>query len=126
MGGNMSARIRILAVLGTVTATLFVVGLLELTGRAQGETLLTGRITSGAGEKMEGVTVSARRFGSTFTTSVFTDAAGEYYFPRLQQGKYKIWAQAVGFDAAIFEDATLNGAILRQDAVLKPLANYEM
>ena len=53
-----------------------VVGLLGLlwggfstVGYAAGEVLLTGTVTSAAGEKMEGVTVSARQVGTTFTTS---------------------------------------------------------
>src|SRR5262245_39680319 len=53
--------------------------------------MLTGTITSASGEKMEGVTVSARAPGSTYTTSVFTDAEGEFYFPRMDRGKYKVW-----------------------------------
>jgi streptogramin lyase len=110
--------------LGTLSA-LWLLAASAPIGQAGG-TLLTGTITSGSGEKMEGVTVSARQLGKTFTTSVFTDAAGEYYFPRLEQGKYKVWAQAIGHSAAILEDVTVSGPIHRQDAVLKPMQNFEM
>ena len=44
---------------------------------------------------MEGVTVSARATGSSITTSVFTDADGQYFFPPLSEGRHKVWAQAV-------------------------------
>src|SRR5262245_28249302 len=59
---------------------------------------LTGAIRSAGGARMEGVTVSARAGGSSITTSVFTDADGEYYFPPLPEGRYKVWAQAVGYE----------------------------
>ncbi|MGH9255099.1 MAG: carboxypeptidase regulatory-like domain-containing protein [Vicinamibacterales bacterium] len=96
------------------------------TGYAAGETVLTGRITAAAGQPMEGVIVSARRFGSTFTTSVYTDAAGEYYFPRMDEGKYNIWAQAVGYDAGIVEGVTLSPAVHRQNFALASLENFEL
>jgi len=61
---------------------------------------LSGTITSATGEKLGGVTVSAKREGSTITTSVYTDEAGNYYFPPLAEGKYNVWAQALGFETA--------------------------
>src|ERR1700733_3556097 len=60
--------------------------------------VLTGMVKSATGEKMAGVTVSAQADGSPITTSVYTDADGNFYFPRLAGGKYSMWAQAVGFD----------------------------
>src|SRR6195256_4454341 len=68
------------------------------------DALLAGTITSAIGEKMGGVTVSAKAEGSTITTSVYTDEAGGYYFPPLPDGKYKVWAQAVTYQPA-------NGAV---------------
>jgi streptogramin lyase/mono/diheme cytochrome c family protein len=62
--------------------------------------LLSGAVTSSSGEKLGGVTVSAKAEGSTITTSVYTDETGSYYFPPLAAGKYKVWAQALGFEAA--------------------------
>ena len=52
--------------------------------------------------KMEGVVVSARKAGSTVTTSVISDAQGRYSFPadRLSPGKYSIAIRAVGYDLA--------------------------
>jgi len=62
--------------------------------------VLSGAITSASGEKLGGVTVSARLDGSTITTSVYTDESGAYYFPPMAGGKYKVWAQALGFETA--------------------------
>ena len=66
-------------------------------GAARADSLLTGTVTSAAGEKMGGVTVSAKAEGSTVTTSVFTDETGNYYFPPLPNGKYRVWAQALTY-----------------------------
>src|SRR5580704_8172969 len=62
--------------------------------------VLDGAISSPAGEKLGGVTVSAKLDGSTITTSVYTDESGNYYFPPLPAGKYQVWAQALGFETA--------------------------
>jgi streptogramin lyase len=66
-------------------------------------TMLTGRVQGADGKPLEGVTVSARDVEKTFTTSVFTDAQGNYFFPVLDQGKYRVWVQAVGFETARVE-----------------------
>src|SRR5438128_5868078 len=60
--------------------------------------LLSGAIASRSGQELEGVTVPAKREGSTITTSVYTDAAGTYVFPPLPAGRYRVWAQALGFE----------------------------
>jgi len=62
------------------------------------DVVLSGTISSAAGQKLEGATVSAKREGTTITTSVYTDESGNYYFPALEAGKYNIWAQALGFE----------------------------
>ena len=62
--------------------------------------LLSGTIASSTGEKLGGVTVSAKPQGSTITTSVYTDEQGAYYFPPLPAGKYSVWAQALAFETA--------------------------
>ena len=84
----------------------------------QNGVLLAGSVKSESGEKLAGVTVSAKGIGHTITTSVFTDEAGDFYFPRLAAGKYRVWAQAEGFDAGRVE-VDLAGAFLNQDFVLK-------
>jgi virginiamycin B lyase len=67
---------------------------------ASADQLLTGSITSASGQKLEGVLVSAKKEGSTITTSVYTDQNGEYFFPAMADGKYQVWAQALGFQTA--------------------------
>ena len=85
------------------------------------DVLLSGTIASASGEKMNGVTVSAKAEGSVTTTTVYTDEAGEYYFPALPAGKYKVWAQAVSFETAK-GDVDLSAA-RRQDFKLSPLTD---
>ncbi len=60
---------------------------------------LSGKVTSAEGA-MEGVLISAKRAGSTITTTVVSDAGGAYRFPasRLQPGHYALRVRAVGFD----------------------------
>src|SRR5215470_18746191 len=67
---------------------------------ASADQLLTGSITSASGQKLEGVQVSAKKEGSTITTSVYTDLSGEYFFPAMADGKYRMWAQALGFETS--------------------------
>ena len=62
--------------------------------------MLTGSIASAAGQKLEGVLVSAKKEGSTITTNVYTDQNGEYFFPAMADGKYHVWAQTLGFKTA--------------------------
>lgn len=61
-------------------------------------TMLAGIVRGTGGGVMEGVAVSARLIGGTITTSVYTDERGNYYFPLLSAGKYRVWAQAVGYE----------------------------
>ena len=92
---------------------------------ASNETILFGMITSASGEPMEGVVVSARDPWKPLTTSVYTDAAGEYYFPPMESKTYKVWAQAKGFDAGRTE-VTLNGSTWRQNFVLKTIEDFAL
>src|SRR5262245_9140546 len=85
--------------------------------------LLSGAITSASGEKLGGVTVSAKLDGSTITTSVYSDDAGNYYFPPLPAGKYKVWAQALGFETAK-GDVDLSSA-KKQNLALKAMTDQE-
>jgi streptogramin lyase len=99
-------------------------GLLTL-ARA-GEPILNGTVTSAAGEKLAGVTVSAKPVGGTVTTTVFTDDGGDYYFPPLPAGSYRVWAQAVTFQTAkaitkAERDVTGGG---KQDFVLTPTTDF--
>ena len=86
------------------------------------DAVLNGTIKAAGGEALGGVTVSARADGSNIVTSVFTDEAGNYYFPPMAGGKYKVWAQAVTFDTARGEIDL--GAAKRQDFTFKPLKDF--
>jgi len=72
---------------------------------ATGAPMLTGRVSAAAaGGPLAGIAVSARPDGRTFTTTVFTDEDGEFFFPPFQPpfepGLYQVWAQAVGYELA--------------------------
>ncbi|HYS91024.1 MAG TPA: carboxypeptidase regulatory-like domain-containing protein, partial [Bradyrhizobium sp.] len=85
--------------------------------------LLSGAITSHSGRKLEGVTVSAKLEGSTITTSVYTDTAGNYFFPPLPAGKYRVWAQALGFETG--KGAVELSATRRADFTLQEMSDPE-
>jgi streptogramin lyase len=82
--------------------------------------VIQGNVKSADGAPMEGVTVSARASNRSFTTSVFTDRQGNYMFPSLDAGQYKVWAQAVGFEAGRSEFA-LAGARVDRNLTLAPI-----
>src|SRR5919198_455678 len=85
--------------------------------------ILSGSVASASGEKLGGATVSAKLEGSTITTSVYTDETGNYYFPPLEAGKYKVWAQALSFERAL-GDVDLS-ANKRQDLALTAMTDNE-
>lgn len=60
---------------------------------------LTGTVTAGP-EALEGILVSAKKNGSTITTTVVSDKDGHYRFPavRLEPGDYSLRIRAVGYD----------------------------
>ena len=107
------------AILLTSAASLFVMA----TAASAADQLLTGVITSPSGEKLGGVTVSAKQDGTTITTSVYTDESGNYYFPPLPEGKYNVSAQALGFETA---KGTANlTSTTYHDISLKPMTDAE-
>jgi virginiamycin B lyase len=90
---------------------------------AAADQLLTGSIASATGQKLEGVQVSAKKEGSTITTSVYTDENGDYFFPPLADGKYQVWAQALGFNTV--RDAVDLTATRHQDLKLAAITDAE-
>src|SRR5215471_754576 len=60
---------------------------------------LSGRVSSFEEGAMEGVLVSAKRAGTTLTTTVVSDHEGHFSFPigRLEPGAYALKARAVGY-----------------------------
>jgi streptogramin lyase len=83
---------------------------------------LSGTITT-AGKALDGAVVSAKRDGSNITTSVYSDAQGNYYFPPMAAGKYSVWAQTIGFEQTKAQvDLAANK---KQDLALKAITDPE-
>jgi virginiamycin B lyase len=91
---------------------------------APATTILSGTVKSSEGKPLEGVGVSARNAGETFTTTVYTDQSGRYFFPLLSSGQYKIWAQAVGFETATAEAGLAGGGKKQVELVLPTLSDF--
>ncbi len=91
---------------------------------APGATSLSGTVKSSDGKPLEGVGVSARNAGETFTTTVYTDESGSYTFPPLSNGAYTVWAQAVGFEAARAESTLATGAKRQIELTLSGLSDF--
>ena len=85
--------------------------------------ILSGSVAAASGEKLGGATVSAKLEGSTITNSVYADETGNYYFPPMAAGKYKVWAQALTFERAL-GDVDLS-ANKRQDLTLTAMNDPE-
>jgi streptogramin lyase len=97
----------------------------ETTNKSTPPPTLTGSIRGTDGQLMEGVTISAAAVSGTITTSVFSDDQGHFYFPALPGGKYRVWAQAVGYQEG---RANLELTPMRpthQDFSLKTIVNFE-
>jgi len=90
-------------------------------GRGLESQMLTGTVRSAGGPALDGVTVSARAVDKTFTTTVFTDERGQYVFPELDDGQYKVWAQAVGYEAGRASVGLDSRRDVRQDFALTAL-----
>jgi virginiamycin B lyase len=69
-------------------------------GLAQTSIALSGKVSSAEEGAMEGVLISAKRAGSTITTTVVSDAQGHYQFPssKVPPGQYALRIRAVGYD----------------------------
>ena len=79
--------------------SLIVLSLLAAAAHAE-DVPITGYVRTGEGAGMAGVVVSAKAEGSTITTSVYTDKSGLYSFSPVPTGKYRMWAQAIGYQTA--------------------------
>ena len=68
--------------------------------KADGSAVLSGQVSSPDEATMEGVLVSAKKEGSTISTTVVSDAQGHYRFPagRLEPGHYILKIRAGGYD----------------------------
>jgi streptogramin lyase len=119
---------RRIALLAGIVLSFGVAGMLGIAPDEGATTpMLSGTIRSATGEPLGGVAVSARPEGKTFTKSVFTDGRGEFYFPPFEApfepGKYRVWAQAVGFERASV-NMDLTSAPSRQTLVLNTIKDF--
>ena len=71
----------------------------SMSSGAHAQAALTGLVSSSEEGAMEGVVVSAKKEGSTITTTVVTDEQGRYSFPaaHMAAGKYTISIRAIGY-----------------------------
>ncbi len=91
-----------------------------------GAAALSGRVSSQAEGRMEGVVVTARPNGGTFDVSVVSDAGGAYAFPRthLPPGQYAVTIRAVGYELpAPVSVAVAAGRTATADLALRPAAD---
>lgn len=86
---------------------------------------IIGVVLGPNGNPMNGVAVSARSTESTFTTSVYTDDKGEFVFPSLSAGKYKLWAQAVRYETERADVVIDKSVTAKHNFILKSLAQFE-
>jgi streptogramin lyase len=94
-------------------------------GQSASAATLTGIIRTSHGKVMEGVTISAAAAGGTITTSVYSDDRGQFYFPVLPSGKYRVWAQAVGYEAGRAELELVPARPTHQNFTLRAVENFE-
>ncbi len=87
---------------------------------------LVGTVSSSEEPIMEGVLVTAKRAGATIATTVVTNAAGRYEFPRtrLEPGSYSLRIRAVGYDLAAPVTASVeSGHTASANITLKKTSN---
>jgi streptogramin lyase len=94
-------------------------------GKSATTEILTGTVRGTDGKTLEGVTVSAAAQGGTITTSVYTDDRGRYFFPILPEGKYRVRAQAVGYQAGRAEVGLAFTRENHQDFTLKTIKDFD-
>ena len=86
---------------------------------------LTGMVSSNVEGPMEGVRISAKRSGSTITTTVVTDAKGRYRFPpaKLEPGVYALRVRAAGYDLDDSGQVEITAQPKEKDLRLRPTTN---
>jgi virginiamycin B lyase len=87
--------------LTTVSLVGVLAGLTAIGADAQTASL-SGKVSSAEEGLMEGVLISAKKEGSTITTTVVSNAKGEFRFPadRFEPGRYKVTIRAAGYSLA--------------------------
>jgi virginiamycin B lyase len=85
--------------LTTVSLASLIAGVFAAGASGQTAAALRGQVSSAEEGVMEGVLVSAKKEGSTITTTVVSNAKGEFSFPadRMEPGHYNITIRAAGY-----------------------------
>jgi streptogramin lyase len=116
-------------VVRTTLLAVLIIGSLStapaLTQNGEGGGTLTGTVKAADGTAMEGVVVSARSADHTWTTSVYSDARGQYKFPPMSAGPYAVWAQAKGHAVAKANANLAHGGAVT-DMRLEPLTDAKV
>jgi streptogramin lyase len=86
---------------------------------------LTGQVTSAKEGAMEGVLVTAKKQGSTMSTTVVSDAQGRFAFPagRLEPGSYRLTIRAIGYILDGPRNVDVTAARTTADVKLKETPN---
>src|ERR1700730_10712875 len=105
---------QIKALLASTSLVLALAWLTMVHVQAQTAAAMSGQVSSAEEGAMEGVLVSAKKDGSTITTTVVSNDKGQFSFPaeRLEPGHYNITIRAAGYnlDGPIGMDLPANGA----------------
>ena len=90
-------------------AVVALVACVELFSAQRPAVALAGRVSSEKEGPMEGVLITARKDGSSFTVTIATDPSGTYLFlsSRLEPGRYTLRIRAVGYDLGSPEAVTI-------------------
>src|SRR6202161_3137009 len=93
-------NMRFNALLASTSLVSALAWLTRVPAQAQTAAALSGQVSSAEEGTMEGVLVSAKKDGSTITTTVVSDDKGHYSFPagRLEPGHYTLAIRGVGYD----------------------------
>ena len=111
---------------GALAAILLQTACPRIHAEPQRVSALSGQVTSAEEGPMEGVVVSAKKDGSTFSISVVTNAAGRFAFPvaRLEPGHYALSARAAGYELDGARDADVaSGQEAKSEIKLKKVKN---
>src|ERR1051326_2224131 len=90
-----------------ILAVAIILGLAAQQVYAQGNATLTGNVTDPNGAVVAGATVKAVNIGTNVSTDTQTTNGGNYRFPTLPVGAYKINVEASGFKSAQVENVVL-------------------
>ena len=96
--------------------------LMTLAAHAQ---TLFGQVSSAEEGTMEGVLVSAKKEGSTVTTTVVSNDKGQFSFPagKLEPGKYNVTIRAAGYTLAGPKSVEITAAGATADVKLNKVRN---